>query len=84
MQDDHTHIFSSNMRSTREQNCIEGQHIFNWRTKNIWSVYLIPFKIVAETVEIVKSNDVKQYTEKEPAHLQEVELNNRTVEKMSC
>ena len=37
-----------------------------------------------EIVVIVKSNDVKQYTEKEPAHLQEVELKNRTVEKMSC
>ena len=37
-----------------------------------------------DIVVIVKSNDIKQYTEKEPAHLQEVELNNRTVEKMSC
>ena len=37
-----------------------------------------------EIVVIVKSNDVNQYTEKEAAHLQEVELNNRTVKKMSC
>ena len=36
-----------------------------------------------EIVVIVKCNDVKQYTEKEPGHLQEVELNNKTVEKMS-
>ena len=37
-----------------------------------------------DIVVIVKYNDVKQHTEKEPAHLQEVELNNKTVEKMSC
>ena len=37
-----------------------------------------------DIVVIVKSNDVKPYTEKEAAHLYEVELNNRTVEKMSC
>ena len=37
-----------------------------------------------EIVVIVKSNDVKQYTEKESAHFQEVEFNNRTVDKMSC
>ena len=37
-----------------------------------------------EIVQIVKYNDVKQYTEKEAAHLQEVEFNNRTVEKMTC
>ena len=44
----------------------------------------IIFSFMHEIVEIVKSNDVKHYTEKEPAHLKEVELNNRTVEKMSC
>ena len=37
-----------------------------------------------EIVVIVKSNYVNHYTEKEAAHLQEVQLNNRTVEKMSC
>ena len=37
-----------------------------------------------DIVPIVKSNDVKPYTEKEAAHLHEVELNNRTVEKMIC
>ena len=37
-----------------------------------------------EIVVMVKSNDINQYTEKEPEHLQEVELNNRTVKKMSC
>ena len=37
-----------------------------------------------QIVVIVKSNDVKEYTEKEPAHLQEIEFNNKTVEKMSC
>ena len=36
-----------------------------------------------DIVKICKSNDVKQYTEKEGAHLKELQLNNRTVEKMS-
>ena len=42
------------------------------------------FSFMHDIVEIVRSNDVKSYTEKEAAHLHEVELNNRTVEKMSC